>query len=110
MPITVTVTQTGNKDFYYTEEFKTLVRSEKEYFFNNATEESYLVPAIVYAFRYDFYRILRESSVPQYLWWATAFINDVNDPFQDMSGLKKFYRIDEQLLEAAIARKNTVRG
>lgn len=100
----------SEKDIFFTDKFKTLVRSEKELLLRSAS----LTPALelnqVHAYRNDFYRLMRTQGVPSYLRWATAFINGITDPNQDISGMTSFYLISEPTLSAALARSSTVQG
>ncbi|ASU03873.1 hypothetical protein JOAD_42 [Erwinia phage vB_EamM_Joad] len=96
--------------FYYTEEFKTLVRSEKELLLKSAGTKSIINRYSVQMYRFDFYRLLRSEGIPPHLYWATAFINGIEDPFMDISGLKEIRTLNESELESVIARKNTVRS
>lgn len=100
----------ADKDVYFTERFKTLVRSEKELLVRTASTTALLEQHVVWAFRNDFYRLLRHYNVPSYLWWATAFINGVENPNQDVSTMTTFLTINENTLSSAIARSNTVQG
>lgn len=100
----------ADKDVFFTDRFKTLVRSEKELLKRTATTRPILEQNVMYAFRNDFYRVLRIYNVPSYLWWCTAFINGIEDPTQDISEMTSFLEISESILSAALARSNTVRG
>jgi len=100
----------ADKDVYFTERFKTLVRSEKELFISTASSTPALEPHVVHAYRNDFYRLMRYYGVPSHLWWATAYINGVENPQQDVSGITSFLFINESTLSTAISRSNTVQG
>lgn len=99
-----------DKDIYFTDRFKTLVRSEKELLVNTASSTAVLEPYVVNAYRNDFYRLMRHYGVPSHLWWATAYINGVEDPYQDVSGISSFLLINDSTLSTAISRSNTVQG
>ncbi|EBV8434239.1 hypothetical protein AVA65_08315 [Salmonella enterica subsp. enterica serovar Minnesota] len=96
--------------FYYTEEFKTLVRSQKELLLRTAGNKSIVNRYEVQMYQFDFYRLLRSQGIPPHLYWATAFINGIEDPFQDIAGLKEIRTINESELEGIITRKNTIRS
>lgn len=98
------------KEIYYTEDFKVLVRSERESLRREASYYKEITPAVIYAFRNDFYRLLRTQGTPPYLWWATAYINDIHDPFADISHLSLIMKINEEGLANRIARNNTTRA
>lgn len=98
-----------DKDVFFTERFKVLVRSERELLRKMASEVPLLEPAIKNAFRNDFYRLLRHYGIPNHMIWTTAFINDVLDPFQDITHMNSFLSIDEGVLYEMLARSNTNR-
>lgn len=100
----------NGKEAYYTERFKTLVRSELEFIKKEAGYYQQITPSIQQAFKNDFYRLLRVMGTPSYLWWATAYINGITDPNQDISGMTLIYRINEEALNTRIARNNTARA
>jgi hypothetical protein len=99
-----------DKDVYFTERFKTLVRSEKELLVRTASSTSLLEQHVLWAYRNDFYRLLRYYGIPSHLWWVTAYINGIENPMQDISKMVAFLRPDESTLSNAIARSNTVQG
>lgn len=100
----------SDKDVFFTARFKTLVRSEKEQLRRSANTQAVLEQNALYAYRNDFYRLLRSFGIPSHLWWATAYINGIEDPTQDISGMTFFYTLDETTLAGAISRSNTVQG
>jgi len=109
MPIPNSESDNG-KDIYYTEGFKTLVRSQKEILLRGSQLMPIVDRAMLYAFRTDFYRVLRVMKIPAHLRWATAYINDVLDPNQDVSDMQSFQMINESDLNKAISRSDTVKG
>lgn len=109
MPIPGT-SSSNSKDIFYTEQFKKIVRSEKEILLRQATTIPILKPRELYAYRYDIYRFLRVNNIPEHLRWATAFINGIEDPNQDISGLSMLYVVDESILVKALTRANTKQG
>jgi hypothetical protein len=109
MPIPNNESDNG-KDIYYTEAFKTLVRSEKEILLRGSQLMPIVDRAMLYAFRNDFYRVMRVMNIPAHLRWATAFINDISDPNQDVSEMHSFQMINESDLNKAISRSNTVKA
>lgn len=100
----------SDKDVFFTERFKTLVRSQKELLVKQAQVIPLTEPQVVNAFKNDFYRLLRDRGIASYLWWATAYINGIENPTQDISGMTSFLKINEGMLASSIARSNTVRG
>lgn len=109
MPIPNSEADNG-KDVFYTDAFKTLVRSEKEILLRSSQTMPIVDRAMLNAFRNDFYRVLRVMNVPAHLRWATAYINDIIDPNQDVSGLQSFQMVSETDLNKTIARYNTVKA
>lgn len=100
----------SDKDVFFTDSFKTLVRSEKELLKRTAHTKPIIEKNVLYAYRNDIYRLLRYLSVPSYLYWATAYINGIEDPTQDITHLSSIYLLDESTLSGAISRSNTVQG
>lgn len=100
----------NGKDVYFTEAFKTMIRSERESLIRESTEFPAIPPNELFAYRYDIYRLLRSLGVPSYLWWTTAFINGIENPFADVSGLKVLRKVNEESLSNRIARSNTVQA
>lgn len=109
MPISVS-DYSSDYDYYYTDDFKTLVRSQKELLLRNGGTQGLIDRTQVQIYRYDFYRLLRALKIPPHLWWATAYINNVEDPFKDIMEMTEIRTINASMLESAIARKNTTRG
>ena len=100
----------SDKDVFFTERFKTLVRSEKELLKRTARTKPIIERNVLYAYRNDIYRLLRSFDIPSHMWWPTAYINDIEDPTQDITHLTLIYVIDETVLAGAISRSNTVQG
>ena len=109
MPIPGT-SSNNSKDIFYTEQFKKIIRSEKDILLKQASAFPILKPRELYAFRYDIYRFLRANNIPEHLWWATAYLNGIEDPNQDISGLQVLYQVDESILVKALTRANTKQG
>jgi len=107
MPI---VNYDASKEVYYTERFKALVRSQKEFLLRYATTITLTNRNRVYAFKNDFYRLLRDNKVPQHLWWTVAFLNGIEDPNQDITGLHIIYNVDQSVLDKCLVRSNTKAG
>jgi hypothetical protein len=100
----------SDKDVFFTESFKTLVRSEKELLKRSAHSKPIVEKNVLYAYRNDIYRLLRSFEIPSYMWWATAYINGFEDPTSDITNLSEIFIIDESVLAGAISRSNTVQG
>lgn len=99
-----------DKDFYYTEEYKVLVRSQKELLLQRSLSVVVDNPNILYAFRNDFYRYLRVRGIEEHLFWTIAYLNGIENPHEDVAHLKSFQTVDESDINRLIARTNTVRG
>lgn len=95
------------KDVFFTESFKVMVRSEKEFIVRESSEVPIVSRSQLYSFKNDIYRLLRVMNVPTYLWWVTAYINGVEDPTSDITHLKTIRKVNESALSARIARSNT---
>ena len=100
----------SGKEVFYTEAFKTMVRSERESLLKETTEFPVIPKNELYAYRYDIYRLLRSLGVPSYLWWITAYLNGVENPFADISKIQSLRKVNEESLSNRIARSNTVRA
>lgn len=98
------------KDQFYTEEYKTLIRSNKEYLISMAS----LIPindlSFVKAHQYDFYKVIWETlNVPHHAHWTTAFINDITDPNQYIGDMREVLIIDTAVLNKMLQRVNMER-
>ncbi|MNG46912.1 hypothetical protein D3C79_47760 [compost metagenome] len=100
----------ATKDIFYTDRYKIMVRSLKEVLLKQAQALPIPNPNDRYAYRYDFYRLLRELGVESHLHWTVAFLNDVTDPFADNSKKIEILNINESVILSAISRSNTRRG
>lgn len=98
------------KDIFYTDRYKTLVRSQKEALLKSAQQIPILNRAELHAYRTDVYRVLRSLNIAPHLYWTTAFINDLTNPDADVSKLQFIYSVPESLLEKMISRSDTQRG
>jgi len=104
MPIN---TYDTTKEVYYTERYKTLVRSEKEFLLKNCVQFPLENRAEVFAFRRDIYRLLRTINVEPHLYWTVAYLNGIENPDQDISHLREILVIQENVLEKIIVRSNS---
>lgn len=97
----------ADKAVFYTQAYKTLVRSQKEILLRGAT----VIPIInrneLYAYRFDIYRLLRSLSIDPHMWWTIAYLNGIENPQQDITKLTAIYNIDQQQIEKALARSDT---
>lgn len=98
------------KEVFYTERFKTLVRSQREVLLKYSTLVPLLEDTIKYAYKNDFYTLLRHYKIPAHMRWTTAFLNDITNPFQNILEMKEFLRLDESVLYELMARSNTTKA
>jgi len=106
----LSTTSVVEEEIYYTEEYKTLIRSHKEFLIQSTPPSVEVVTSLLYAFRYDFYGYLKYKGVPPKLWWTCAFLSDIKKPYQDISRLSKWYYPDITHIEQIISRSNTIRA
>lgn len=97
-----------SKDIYYSESFKTIVRSCKEILIANATEIALTDKAFMYAHRNNFYVFLRGLGIDEPLIWPTAFINDITNPFDDFTHKTTLLLCNQQDLDNLTLQLNTV--
>jgi hypothetical protein len=109
MPIG-SLNSSASKEIFYTPRYKTLVRSLKEILLKQAQALPIPNPNDRFAYRYDFYRLLRELGVQSHMHWTIAFINGIEDPFKDNSSKVEIFNIPESIVLAAISRSNTRQG
>lgn len=103
-------TSSADKVIFYTERYRTLVRSQRELLLRTATDIPLNEPNVRNAFKTDFYRLLRTKNVPPHLYWTVAFLNGVTDPNQNISHMRSFKLVNESELAKIIARTNTRQG
>lgn len=99
----------GDQDEFFTERYKVLIRSNKEFLLRTATVVPLLDRVDVHVFRYDIYRLLRTLGVDQHLHWTTAFLNGIINPNQDIIHLKELHLVDMQVISKLLARNNTIK-
>lgn len=109
MPIG-TLNPSPAKDIFYTPRYKTLVRSLKEVLIKQAQALPVPNPNDRYAYRNNFYKLLRELGVNSHMYWTIAYINGVEDIFKDNSSIVEILNVPESVVLAAISRSNTRQG
>lgn len=109
MPLSTNNFSNG-KDVFFTEAYKTMVRSEKELLVRLTTERPIVSQSELRAYRHDFYRLLRVYGYAPHLHWTIAYLNGIENPSADCSGLQSIRVIDEAHLSDRIARSNTARA
>lgn len=100
---------TINDDRYYTEDFKVMIRSNRDWLLSNSMLIPITNPSIVNAHKYDFYTVLRIIGISSVMHWVLAYLNDIGDPAKDISGMTSYLSIDLTVINQMIARQNTVR-
>lgn len=112
MPISV---NDGNQ-YYYTDEFKTIMRSCKEILLAGSSYAPFVEKNIVFAYRFNFHKFLRElrnkedgQSVPEDMIWVTSFINGIEDPTADWSDRDGIYIPTRSLIDSLIRVNRVIR-
>ena len=100
---------TTENDIYFSEDTKTMIRANREYLLKLAVEVNIMQLNYVQAHKYDFCRVLRQHGVPLRMQWIVQYLNGIEDPNQDISGMKTFLNLDERVVNAMLTRMNTVR-
>lgn len=109
MPISTNNSE-GDKSIFFTPEYKTLVRSLKEVLLQSATSLPIPNPNDRFAYRNDFYRLLRSLGIKSHLWWTVAYLNGVENTNKDNSHIIEIRNVSEDLIVRAISRSNTRPG
>lgn len=109
MPIG-SINNSAANNIFYTPEYKTLVRSLKEILVKEAQSIPVVNANERFAYRYDFYRLLRSLKIPSHMYWTVAFLNGVTDPTKDNSTIIEVLNISEESVLRAISRSNTREG
>lgn len=107
MPLDITI---GNA-YYFSDEYKVIIRSCKEILLAQANYTPFIEPGIVFAYRYNFHKFLRslrtenggESSIPEDLIWTISYINDMENPNSDFSKLPGIYTVTKEIVDRVIA-------
>lgn len=82
----------GN-DYFYTDEFRTIVRSCKEILVERSSPVPITDRGRLFAYRHNFHKFLREyggdalTKISEDMIWVISYINDIEDPTQDFSHL-----------------------
>lgn len=101
--------------FFYTEEFKVIVRSCREMIKAKAKYVQFGDPSMKYAHRTNFYRLIRsqvEIGVPLVtndMMWVTQFINGIENPYSDISHLDGIWIIDRDVIQSFIMTTRVIR-
>lgn len=103
MPLKI---QSGNS-YYYTPEFKTIIRSCKEILLKQAAFSPFVGDAVKFAYRYNFHKFLRQlggetPAIPEDMIWVTSYINGIEDPNADFSHLVGIYTVTAEQIDSVI--------
>lgn len=106
----------GNS-YYYTDEFKTIMRSCKEVLINSATYSPFIEDGIKFAYRYNFHKFLRQlktdkssaTAIPEELIWVISFINGIEDPNQDFTHLTGIITVNREIVDNILQTTRTKR-
>lgn len=109
MPI-ATIQNIPNDDVYYTEDFKTLVRSNRTAIIANSFEAVVVESEFLYAFKTSMYRFLRSQNVSPKYYWACAYLNGWDIPTFNIQRIVKWIRPNEDYIDNLLARNNTIRS
>lgn len=104
----LSTTNVREDEYYYTEEFKTLMRSHREFLIANTPPATETNTSLLFAYRFDFFRYIKKKGVEPKFWWLCAYLSDITTPYQDISRMEKWYRPNPEQIEQIIARNNTV--
>ena len=100
-------------DIYFSEEFKVMVRSNKEFLISRSQRFPIIDKALVEAHKYNFYNVLRiltNGSITQSHAWVIAYINDIKNPDQNISGMESYLYVDQTVIDQMLSRMNTERS
>ena len=103
MPISL---NSGNP-FFYTEEYKTIIRSCKEILLSRASFSPFVDDSLRFAYRNNFHKLLRRmggmsSLIPEDMIWTISYLNGIENPNQDFSHLKGIYTITRENINSVI--------
>lgn len=113
MPISLS----GGNEYYYSDEFKTIIRSCKDVLLQNASLTPFVDNSIRFAYRYNFHKFLRNlrtgssgaTAIPEELIWVISYINGIEDPTQDFSHLTGIYTVNMAMVDMLVQATRTRR-
>lgn len=96
----------GN-NYYFTPEFKTIIRSCKEILLAQAAFSPFVGDSIKFAYRYNFHKFLRQlggenPAIPEDMIWLTSYLNGIEDPNQGFGHLKGLYTVTPEQVDSVI--------
>lgn len=97
-------------DRFYTDDYKTLIRSNKEYLISMSVKVPVTDLAFLNAHQYHFYRVLLELfGIPHHMHWTIAFLNGIEKPNQNVMDAREVLIIEQPVINKMIQRLNTKR-
>lgn len=107
----------GGDTYYYTDEYKTIVRSCKDVLLQGANYTPMMGPGIKFAYRYNFHKFLRQltngnstmAAIPEEMIWTVSFLNGIENPNEDFSHLDGIYTVTGDMVDLVIQSTRTVR-
>lgn len=89
--------------FYYTEQYKTIIRSCKDILLSQAEWIPFDDTVKAWAYRGNFNKLIRaltltSRGMSEDLIWTIAFINDIENPNQDLSGLEGIFIVNKGVI------------
>lgn len=94
-------------EYFYSDSFRTLMRSHKEFLVQRATEREIVDQSGLHACKNDFYKFMLQNGVAPQYWWVCAYINDITTPYQYIGKMKTWLIPDISYIETLISRSNT---
>ncbi|AEV89509.1 hypothetical protein OBP_072 [Pseudomonas phage OBP] len=96
----------GNS-YYYTDEFKTIIRSCKEILLSQAAFSAFADDSIKFAYKYNFHKFLRNlggdnPTIPEELIWVTSFINNMENPNADFTKIPGLFTVTKEQVDSVI--------
>lgn len=99
-------------DVFFDEDFKVMVRSNKEFLIANSQTFPILDKALLIAHRYNFYNVLRimcRGEINHAHAWVIAYINGITNPDTDISKMESYLYVDFSVISKMLSRANTER-
>lgn len=93
--------------YYFTPEYKTIIRSCKEILLAQASFSPFIGDNIKFAYRYNFHKFLRQlggenPTIPEELIWTISYLNGIEDPNQDFMHLTGLYTVTPEQIDSVI--------
>lgn len=101
---------TPEDDYYYSDAFKTLVRSNKRYLLRACEHIQIVELDFLYVNRNNVYGLLARLpslNIPTHLLWVTAFLNGITNPNEDISKRTEILKIAPAVIEELIRKQKT---